>query len=439
MNSLFAKILVWFWVTMAASVVVSALASALGEDPYERQSPFSRILSFHLGEARHAYETGGKPELADLLQRLRSAYRGPASLTDLSGRDILTGEDHSQWLAEARRRPSFPVPWQGRKLVGRGVTDGHYWFLFAVPRRRLGGWFLRTEHWYTLGLGVLFCYFLAYGMTRPVRSLQKALERFGSGDLTARVGSNRRDELGELARTFDRMAGRIETLVSAERRLLLDISHELRSPLARLGVAIELARSGDDREAALNRIEKESERLNLLVGELLQVTRAEGDPSSRRVEAVRLDQLLAELADDAAIEAKARNCSVRWGGAEPTVLQGDPELLRRAIENVIRNAIRYAPPETSVEMALEKINGLARIRVRDYGPGVPEEALPRIFDAFYRVESDRNRAAGGGAGLGLSIARRAIELYRGHIKATNAHPGLLVELEIPLDSASAAA
>jgi two-component system sensor histidine kinase CpxA len=244
--------------------------------------------------------------------------------------------------------------------------------------------------------------------------------------------------VGELARTFDRMAGRIETLVSAERRLLLDISHELRSPLARLGVAIELARSGDDREAALDRIEKESERLNLLVGELLQVTRAEGDPSSRRVEALRLDQLLAELADDAAIEAKARNCSVRWGGAEPTVLQGDPELLRRAIENVIRNAIRYAPPETSVEMALEKINGLARIRVRDYGPGVPEEALPRIFDAFYRVESDRNRAAGGGAGLGLSIARRAIELYRGRIRATNAHPGLLVELEIPLDSARAA-
>ncbi|HWB97933.1 MAG TPA: HAMP domain-containing protein, partial [Bryobacteraceae bacterium] len=261
MNTLFAKILLWFWVTMTTSVVVSALASALGEDPYERPSPISRMVSFHLGEARHAYETGGKPGLAAFLQRLRGVYRGPASLTDLAGHDILSGEDRSQWLAEARRRPSFPVPWQGHKLIGRAVTDGRYWFLFAVPQRRLGGWFFRTEHWYTLGFGILFCYFLAYGMTKPVRSLQKALERFGSGDLKARVGSNRRDELGDLARTFDQMADRIETLVAAERRLLLDISHELRSPLARLGVAIELARSGKDRDAALNRIEKESERL----------------------------------------------------------------------------------------------------------------------------------------------------------------------------------
>src|SRR5205085_10129229 len=137
----------------------------------------------------------------------------------------------------------------------------------------------------------------------PVRALQKAVERFGRGDLTARVGSARRDELGQLARTFDQMAERIETLVAAERRLLLDISHELRSPLARLGVAVELARTGENLETALNRIQKESDRLNALVGQLLQVTRAEGDPSSLRRNPVQLDDLVQQLVNDSLIEA----------------------------------------------------------------------------------------------------------------------------------------
>ena len=148
-----------------------------------------------------------------------------------------------------------------------------------------------------------------------MRALQKAVERFGRGDLSARAGSTRRDELGQLARTFDRMADRIETLLAAERRLLLDISHELRSPLARLGVAVELARSGEDLDAALNRIQKESDRLNSLVGQLLQVTRAEGDPSSLRRDPVRLDELVQQLVDDSAIEAAARGCRLEYRAA----------------------------------------------------------------------------------------------------------------------------
>src|SRR5262249_11233522 len=167
-----------------------------------------------------------------------------------------------------------------------------------------------------------------------------------------------------------------------------------------------------------------------LVGELLQVTRAEGDPSSLRAEAVRLDQLVKQLVDDAAIEAEARGTAVTVAETLPVTMQGDPELLRRALENVIRNAIRYSPPDMPVEVSLARRNGHAVVSVRDHGPGVPEDALPRIFDAFYRVESDRNRASGG-AGLGLSIARRAIELHRGSIRARNAHPGLCVEMELP--------
>jgi signal transduction histidine kinase len=267
-----------------------------------------------------------------------------------------------------------------------------------------------------------------------VRALQKAVERFGRGDFSARAGSTRRDELGQLARTFDRMAERIETLLTAERRLLLDISHELRSPLARLGVAVELARSGDDPNSALNRIQKESDRLNALVGQLLQVTRAEGDPSSLRSQAVRLDELVQQLVDDSRIEAEAHASAVKYEKREPVTVEGDPELLRRAVENVIRNAIRYSPPNAPVEVSLARHNGTVRVDVRDHGPGVPEGELPRIFDPFYRVDSDRDRSSGG-IGLGLSIARRAIELHRGRISARNASPGLEVEMELPVGKA----
>ena len=227
------------------------------------------------------------------------------------------------------------------------------------------------------------------------------------------------------------MADRIETLLTAERRLLLDISHELRSPLARLGVAVELARSGDDLNAALNRIQKESDRLNALVGQLLQVTRAEGDPSSLRHNSVRLDELVQQLVEESTIEAAAHGCELKFQKREPVTVEGDPEMLRRAVENVIRNAIRYAPRESAVEVSLARNNGRAVVDVRDHGPGVPEEALPRLFDAFYRVESDRDRGSGG-IGLGLSIARRAIELHKGSIRARNAQPGLEVEMELPV-------
>ena len=217
------------------------------------------------------------------------------------------------------------------------------------------------------------------------------LDRFGQGDLAARAAINRKDELGQLASSFNQMADRIQTLLAAERRLLLDISHELRSPLARLGVAVELARSGEDRDHMLDRIQKEADRLNELVAELLQVTRVEGDPSMQKTETVPLDELLADIVYDSLLEAKAKDCTLLLKAPVAVTLSGDEELIRRAVENVIRNAIRYAPHGTPIDIELKKSGGMAEICVRDYGPGVPADALPRIFDPFYRVDSDRNR------------------------------------------------
>ena len=434
MRTLFSKILLWFWFTLAVTVVGSAFISAFNtfnQNPADRTTPAGRLITFQLEEARAAYEIGGRPALAAFMENLERIYEAKGVLTDDSGHDLLTGEDRGDLIRRARLRRLFWIIRVGPGLVARPAEDGRYWFFLIVPRARIGSWFLMPEHWFMLLASMLLSYWLAYHFTRPVSDLRKAVERFGRGDLSARVESLRRDEMGQLARAFNRMAERIETLLTAERRLLLDISHELRSPLARLGVAVELARSGDDLNASLNRIQKESDRLNSLVGQLLQVTRAEGDPNSLRREAVRLDTLVEQLVADAGIEAASHGCRLEYQAKEPVTVEGDPELLRRAVENVLRNAIRYAPKESPVEVSLARRNGTAVVDVRDEGPGVPEEALPRLFDPFYRVDTDRNRTSGG-IGLGLSIARRAVELHKGKIRARNRQPGLEVELELPV-------
>ena len=256
------------------------------------------------------------------------------------------------------------------------------------------------------------------------------MERFGQGDLSARTGSKRGDELGKLARSFDRMAERTQVLLTAERRLLQDVSHELRSPLARLNVAAALTESDADRPAALEQIRKECERLNALIGELLQLTRAEGEAGNLQKVSVDLYSLLAEVADDCAIEAQARDCKVDLRAPSGIAVLGDPELLRRAVENLVRNAIRYAAEGTSVEVVLDRRDETAVVSVRDHGPGVPAEDLDRIFDPFYRVNGDRDRSSGG-VGLGLSIARRAVELHQGDLRARNSSPGLTVEMQLP--------
>lgn len=433
MNSLFAKILLWFLCTLTITLVGSAFISALNisNDTSDKESPAARLITFQLEEARSAYETGGRPGLQAFLDTLQRVYHAEGILTDERGRDLLTQQDRSDLVQRATSRRGLPFFRVGESTVARIANDGRYWFFFLVPHRAIGMWFLTPDHLFFGAATIILCYWLALHFTSPVRSLQKVVERFGHGDLSSRAESSRRDELGELARAFNRMADRIETLLAAERRLLLDISHELRSPLARLGVAVELARSGENRDAALNRIQKESDRLNSLVGQLLQVTRAEGDPNSLRRDPIRLDELVQQLVDDAHIEAAARGCQLKYEVRESIRVEGDPELLRRAIENVLRNAIRYSPRDSAIEIAVGREAGRAAVRIRDFGPGVPEASLSRLFDAFYRVESDRNRTSGG-IGLGLSIARRAIELHKGSIRARNAEPGLEVTIQLPI-------
>ena len=303
------------------------------------------------------------------------------------------------------------------------------------------------------GLGILIaiissglvCYILARYLTSPIVQLRAATQKLASGDLSARAGtpqSRRHDEMAELMRDFDRMAERLENLVNAQSRLLTDISHELRSPLARLNVALELARqrSGPEARSALERIDRETSRLNELIQRLLTIARIESGDESIEKLPVSLEQVVSEITKDAAFEAQSRHCQVETAIVDECTVLGNPSLLHSAIENVVRNAIRYTLEGSSVQVRLEQGHGPrgpeAVVRVTDSGPGVPEDALDKLFRPFYRIDDARGRQTGG-VGLGLAITERAVRLHGGTVKAANRPSGgLVVEIRLPLAPAS---
>lgn len=288
--------------------------------------------------------------------------------------------------------------------------------------------------------GVL-CYLLARYIVSPVVKLRAVTKQVAGGDLSARVGpllGGRRDELAEMGRDFDRMAAKIETLMTSQQRLLRDISHELRSPLARLNVALDLARrrAGDKATGALERIERESRRINEIIGQLLTLIRGESDADGLRQETVDLSRLVTEVSEDADFEARSQNRTARVVINDDCRTTGTYTLLRSAVENVIRNAAHYTDEGTAVEVSHQRrsINGdgYGVITVRDHGPGVPEETLADIFRPFYRVEEARDPDSGG-TGLGLAITARSVSLHDGTVRAFNAPDrGLIVEMRFPL-------
>jgi two-component system sensor histidine kinase CpxA len=285
----------------------------------------------------------------------------------------------------------------------------------------------------------IVCYIFARYLTSPLVSLREATRRFASGDLKARVGNNaggRKDEISELANDFDMMAGRIESLMTSQRQLLGDISHELRTPLTRLNLALELARSnaGPEAEKALNRVEQESENLNELIGELLTFARMEVSLDKQSMTRFDIAGLVEEIVSDADFEAGHSGRSVKLEAAGEYYVTGNRELLRRAIENVVRNAIRYTPEDSCVSVSVRRsgqAGNFIDISVRDSGPGVPASELANIFSPFYRISNARERKTGG-VGLGLAITDRAVRLHGGTAVAGNAEGGgLVVTLALP--------
>jgi len=433
MRSLYTKILLWCLATLLLSFYAFFYINTRVLPPQRRGAGFMGSLSaFQLEEAVAAYESGGKPALAAFVTRANRHLRGSHHLTDAQGRDLLTGEDLSSRLLDpdGDGPPRFPKGMRPMQ-VSRRTADGRFhWLVIMPPPVNDSGEFI-PYYLVVLATVVVLLLLLASRIVAPVRALTAVMERFGRGELDARFPSGRKDEIGNAGRAFNNMAERIETLLVAERRLLQDVSHELRSPLARLSFAARLARTASDRDAAIDRIKHEVDRLTELVSSLIEVTRAEGDPTERARNPVDLDSLLNKTVEACRLDAQARRCAIGYRGSPGVTVAGNEELLRRAVENITRNAIRYTPPETEVEVALESRGPEALVHVRDFGPGVPEEKLSRIFDPFFRVEDSRDTTQGG-VGLGLAIARRAVAVHNGTLCAENANPGLRVTMRLPL-------
>jgi two-component system sensor histidine kinase CpxA len=272
-------------------------------------------------------------------------------------------------------------------------------------------------------------------VTRPMVRLRKAARELATGKLSTRVvwptTQSRMfegDEISALIHDFNHMAERLESLVDAQKLLLRDVSHELRSPLARLSVALELAREDADPATAahLERIERETERLNQLIGQLLTLSSMEALEKVENLKPLSLNRLIERMIPDSEYEAQQRQCSVVFHAGNECIIPGNEELLYRAIENVVRNAIRYTESGTEVEIALKlaagRGNRQAVIEVSDRGPGIPENQLAAIFRPFYRVDYARSPKTGG-FGVGLAIAERAVRLHKGELSASNRKGG----------------
>ncbi len=451
--SLFLKIFLWFWLSIA--LVVAALTIVHWSTQTE---PLVRQWQIFVGEAVNTnsqtavqiFENEGKQGLEEYLNRISNPERVNAvgffdgNLQQVAGNEIspearnLATAALASDVVEMHRLPEQTLA--ARKIKSK--TDENY--VYVIQYRRPQQTTLLTEITNRIPqiLAVIFaaglgCYGLARYLSSPIGKLRKATKKFADGDLHTRVApeiGNRRDELARLAKDFDEMAERIESLLSSQKRLTQDISHELRSPLARLNVALELAKQKSDSESTapiFERIENESNRLNEMIGRLLTLSKLEtGAPDFTKSE-VKLSALVENIAADADFEAQAKSKSVRLLENQDCTVLGSENLLRSAVENVLRNAVRYTKEATTVEISVAKRNGNAEIVVRDFGGGIPEEELENIFRPFYRVGEARERKTGG-IGLGLAIAERAVHAHKGTITAKNAENGLIVEIRLPM-------
>ena len=453
MRSLFLKIFLWFWMTMLLIGVAIVLTWSLQpEIVFTRwQALMREALATHAQNAADIFERQGAGAAASYLQRLNRLGRMQTVLLDERGQPLLGKPSTEAARVGARAAQSGQSAFEMKPRIaysaqlGAGPSGRHYVLVTEMPRAGPFFAFRATTRTQVLRwiLAILIsgaiCYLLTLYLTRPILRLRSAARELAAGNLQARATGSmerRHDELGELVRDFNQMADRIEVLVDSERQLIRDISHELRSPLARLNVALGLARQRGGADAAphLDRIEREAERLNEMIARLLTLTRMESAATPPERLPVSLSELVHEIAEDAAFEAESRHCSVQVNAAEDCTTMGSPDLLRSAVENVVRNAVRYTAEGTQVQIDLASVMDGAKwatIRVRDHGPGLPESELTNVFRPFYRIANARERETGG-TGLGLAITERAVRLHGGAVQASNAPGGgLLVEMRLP--------
>jgi signal transduction histidine kinase len=425
---------VWVLLAMVGILSLSFVAFRAISEQMQTQKidpVYDRFDELQLESARNILQSSGEPALKKYLDSLNGIFGGSHYLLDANGTDLVTGVSRVKMLpappAVKSRTSGAHEHWE----ITHRSQDGKFWFAAEGQSRPPRIWSFLPYYFLVIGATGILCWIAAAGVISPIRKVATSIALFGEGNLSVRVDTDRDDEIGQLGNSFNEMAERLERLIVSERRLLGDISHELRSPLARLKFAMKLARTSSDSTAALERIERDVDRIASLVADIVEINVVEDDPALHDKREICVHDVIDEVVRDCRVEAEIRGCAIEVNGNVCGPVHGNPELLRRAVENVLRNGIRYSPEKSPIELSLSENADEAIISIRDFGPGVPNNALTRIFDPFFRVEEARN-TNGGGSGLGLSIAKRAVHLHRGSITAENATPGLRVTIAIPL-------
>lgn len=444
MRGLFFKVFIIFWIAQSLIFVISTalIVRHHFESPEMLFDTLDSSLKTDAQGAAAAWETGG----CSAVEAYGASIAQTIELEDAAGQPLC--------------RPAG-MEVAGKIEVGRGGIGGsqvRQQYIWRVPIASASGkqyvFLLSRPHvpqspsWsddllhfsfpqlpVAIVIGGFTTFVLVMLFTRPIVRLRKAARQLAIGKLDARVewpAAQARifagDEISALMLDFNHMAERLESLVGAQKLLLRDVSHELRSPLARLSVALELAREDSDpaTKAHLDRIERETERLNLLIGQLLSLSSMEALEKVENFKPLSLNRLIERMIPDAEYEAQQRQCSLVFHAEDECTIAGNEELLYRAVENVVRNAIRFTESGSEVEITL-KAEGKegtrqAEIEVSDRGPGIPENQLSAIFRPFYRVDYARSPDTGG-FGVGLAIAERAVRLHHGELCAFNRKGG----------------
>ena len=402
----------------------------------EPANTFSRGMIRITQRAQQALQMEGRKGLRDELLNIPRMTRSHIYVVDDEDQELLGRDNALKQLVE-RRTVMDAVEFQD--------TAGNNYSIYTVDRTPPATLLAPGPQGTALRLvaaaviSALISYFLARSLATPLEELRKASRKIAAGDLATRVSKtmpSRQDEIGQLAKDFDIMTSRLQAMQQANQRLMQDVSHELRSPLARLIVALEIARKKGVGEigAEIDRITLESERLGTLVNDVLGLLRESSETIPRFDEDLDLSVLLCDLVEVVNYEVPEGKPGISWKETEPCEFHGDRELLWRAMENLLRNALRYTDPDRGVllDLIVSKRKSSVRLEVRDFGSGVPEGELEKIFEPFYRVQESRDRGSGG-HGLGLSIAANAVHMHGGSIEASNAPDGgLIVSISLPL-------
>jgi two-component system sensor histidine kinase CpxA len=447
---LFVRIFVLFWLAMALIVGASiATTFTIAAHEFEALDPQHRPNAAIA--ASEALDHGGLGGLKTWLQTNKNSFPdrdlfiiGPDGrdilnrrLTDAAARrleainrDLAAPSDAT---ASGNYRPSRAAP----QIV---AADGTMLTVLSTPRRPsiFGALSLPPISLTILGIALVVSaitsWWLAQHLSAPIRRIQEGARALASQNLDVRVSQgleDRKDELAVLARDFDAMADQLRANRSATTQLLRDISHELRSPLARMRVALGLARQPPaDMVRQLDRMEREIERLDSMISQVLKLARLHGAESHLEKESFDLDEVIEEVVRDANFEGALKSCSVNVQGSTKTAILGNRELLRSAIENVLRNAVRYSPTRKPVDLSVGRAAAGLEIAIVDHGPGVPQADLERIFEPFYRVAEARDRDSGG-EGIGLAITAQVMKAHGGYARARNMPGGFEVLLCLP--------